>query len=87
MQYDKFIELHELFPVGRYKLNSHQLCDLLSHSGFKGAAVRVLHIGTVALDSAMLEERLKCDTRPRLDDIKITCLEGTIIIDEPSHDH
>lgn len=87
MQYDQFIELHEFFPMGRYKVNSHQLCDLMSHSGFKGASVRVLHLGTVTLNTDELVERLTEESRPRLDEIKITCLEGLIIIDEPSQNH
>ncbi|NIB43741.1 hypothetical protein HBA55_29315 [Pseudomaricurvus alkylphenolicus] len=84
MQYDTFVELHELFPVGRYQLNSFQLRDLLGHQGCKGIAVRVLHLGTVQLDAADVAERLKCDNHPRLDGIKVTCLDGVIIIDEPS---
>ncbi len=87
MQYDKFSELHELFPSGRYELNSFQLRDLLGHDGCKGIAVRVLHIGTVQLNAADVAERLKAENHPRLDGIKITCLDGEIIIDEPSHGH
>lgn len=85
MQYDKFVELHELFPTGRYVVTSLQLRDLLGHSGCTGIAVRVLHIGTVQLDSKDVSERLKPENHPRLDDIKVTCLDGNIIIDEPSH--
>jgi len=84
MQYDQFKELHELFPTGRYAVNSLQLRDLLGHNGCKGIAVRVLHIGTIVLDSADIAERLKSDNHPRLDGVKITCLDGVIIIDEPS---
>ncbi|GAB3106726.1 hypothetical protein G8770_07605 [Aestuariicella hydrocarbonica] len=85
MQYDTFVELHELFPVGRYALNSFQLRDLLRHTGCKGVAIRVLHIGVVHLDLDDIAERLKPENHPRLDGIKITCLDGIIIIDEPSH--
>ncbi|MGH1372926.1 MAG: hypothetical protein ACRBBW_12860 [Cellvibrionaceae bacterium] len=84
MQYDKFTEVHELFPSGRYEINSLNLRDLLAHSGCEGVAVRVLHIGTIALDAADVAERLKPENHPRLDGIKITCLDGVIIIDEPS---
>ena len=87
MKYDKFVELHELFPTGRYELNSLQLNDLLQHSGCQGIAVRVLHIGVVALDREDVSERLKPENHPRLDGIKITCLDGTIIVDEPSQGH
>lgn len=83
MQYDQFVELHELFPVGRYELNSHQLQDLLSHQGCLGVAVRVLHLGTINFDKDEVMKRLSSDL-PRLDHIKITCLDGIIIIDEPS---
>ncbi|MYM62300.1 hypothetical protein [Pseudomaricurvus sp. HS19] len=85
MQYDKFVELHEQFPSGRYEVNSLQLRDLLTHSGCGGVAVRVLHLGTVLLDTAEMAERLRSDKHPRLDGIRITCLDGLIIIDEPSH--
>ena len=84
MQYDKFKELHELFPSGRYVVNSLQLRDLIGHTGCDGVSVRVLHLGTVALDASDMSERLKSENHPRLDDIKITCLDGVIIIDEPS---
>ncbi len=84
MQYDKFTELHELFPTGRYEINSLNLRDLLAHSGCQGVSVRVLHIGTVSLDASDVAERLKPENHPRLDGIKITCLDGVIIIDEPS---
>lgn len=87
MQYDTFVELHELFPSGRYRLNSFQLADLLRHPGCQGIAVRVLHIGVVALDRDDVLQRLQPDSHPRLDDIKITCLDGVIIVDEPSHGH
>lgn len=87
MQYEKFVELHELFPTGRYELNSLQLKDLLQHSGCKGIAVRVLHIGVIALDREDIAERLKLENHPRLDGIHITCLDGVIIVDEPSHGH
>lgn len=85
MQYDKFVELYELFPSGRYIVNSLQLRDLLGHTGCEGIAVRVLHVGVVNLDRRDMTERLKLENHPRLDDIKITCLDGVIIIDEPSH--
>lgn len=84
MNHDKFVELHELFPSGRYEVNSLQLRDILLHEGCKGVAVRVLHLGTMQLELADVAERLKVDHRPRLDGIKITCLEGLVIIDEPS---
>ncbi len=87
MQYDQFVELHELFPSGRYQLNSLQLADLLRHKDCKGIAVRVLNIGVVALDRDDVLERLRPENHPRLDDIKITCLDGTIIVDEPSQGH
>ncbi len=85
MQYDKFIELHELFPVGRYELDSFQLRSLLMHTGCKGIAVRVLHVGIVQLDAEDLASRLSAEHHPRLNGIKITCLDGLIIIDEPFH--
>jgi hypothetical protein len=84
MQYDQFIELHKLFPVGRYLVNSLQLCDLLTHEGCQGVAVRVLHLGTVNLSSDEMQQRLRNLDLPRLDGIKVTCLDGIIIIDEPS---
>lgn len=87
MQYDQFTELHELFPSGRYLVNSHQLTDLISHSGCQGIAVRVLHLGVVRLERMDILERLRPENHPRLDDIKITCLDGVIIIDEPSQGH
>lgn len=87
MQYDKFLELHEQFPSGRYQVNSLQLLDLLSHSGFKGIEVRVLHLGSCPLEASEIGLRLKSDSHPRLDGINITCLEGIIIIDDPSHNH
>ncbi|WP_439134929.1 hypothetical protein [Pseudomaricurvus sp.] len=85
MNYDKFEEVYELFPSGRYEVNSLQLRDLLLHEHCKGVAVRVLHIGTIQLDRKDVIERLKTDSHPRLDGIKITCLDGLAIIDEPSH--
>jgi hypothetical protein len=85
MQYDKFIELHEQFPVGRYEVNSLQLLDLLSHKGFTGIETRVLHMGSFPLDTDEVAKRL--NQHPRLDGINITCLDGTIIIDEPNHSH
>ena len=85
MQYDKFHEVLDVFPMGRYEVNSCQLLDLLSHKGCRGIGVRVLHLGTVLLDGDEIAKRLKTDQHPRLDDIKITCLDGEIIIDEPSH--
>ncbi len=84
MQYGEFVETLELFPAGRYLVNSLQLLDLLSHKGCTGVEVRVLHIGTIALDQDELRSRLHQPDLPRLDDVKITCLDGTIIIDEPS---
>lgn len=87
MPYDKFEEMLEVFPSGRYLVNSFQLRDLLGHAGCKGAAVRVLHVGTVPLETDELADRLRPENHPRLDDIKITCLDGEIIIDEPSHGH
>ena len=87
MQYDQFHEVYELFPSGRYVVNSLQLRDLLTHAGCNGVAVRVLHVGTVQLDKTDLVNRLGLDEHPRLDDIKVTCLDGVIIIDEPSHGH
>ena len=85
MQYDTFLELHELFPAGRYELNSLQLADLLHHRGCNGIAVRVLNLGVIALDRDELVARLQ--SHPRLDGIRITCLDGTVIVDEPSHGH
>ena len=85
MQYDKFVEVLDIFPMGRYELNSCQLLDLLAHKGCRGIGVRVLHLGPVLLDRKELSRRLKTDQHPRLDDIKVTCLDGEIIIDEPSH--
>lgn len=84
MQYDQFIELHELFPTGRYQVNSLQLRDLLTHQGCGGVAVRVLHLGTVNLSSEEMLQRLQTPDLPRLDEIKVTCLDGILIIDEPS---
>jgi|GEM_PF-1678225 len=85
MQYDKFEEILDIFPMGRYVVNSCQLLDLLSHKDCEGIGVRVLHLGTVLLDSQEVSKRLRTDQHPRLDDIKVTCLDGEIIIDEPSH--
>ena len=85
MQYDVFREVLGQFPIGRYVVNSCQLTDLVCHQGFKRIGVRVLHLGTVMLDQNDLLERLRMDKHPRLDGIKITCLDGEIIIDEPSH--
>lgn len=87
MQYDKFVELHEQFPIGRYEVNSLQLLDLLSHKGFTGIETRVLHLGSFKLDPQEVAKRLGSDQHPRLDGINITCLDGTIIIDEPNHSH
>ena len=87
MQYDKFIELHEQFPIGRYEMNSLQLLDLMSHKGFKGIETRVLHMGSFPLDANEVANRLKSDQHPRLDGINVTCLDGIIIIDEPNHSH
>jgi len=84
MQYDQFIELHELFPLGRYRVNSLQLRDLLTHAGCQGVAVRVLHLGTVNLSAEEMLQRLHNQDLPRLDGIKVTCLDGILIIDEPS---
>jgi hypothetical protein len=86
MNYDKFVEVYELFPSGRYEVNSFQLRDILLHTGCQGVAVRVLHLGTMQLDLNDVAERLREENRPRLDGIKITCLEGLVIIDEPSQD-
>lgn len=83
MQYDTFVETLDIFPSGRYVVNSLQMLDLLNHKSCQGACVRVLHLGTVALQVDDLKSRLT--DHPRLDDIKITCLDGAIIIDEPSH--
>ena len=83
MQYDTFVETLDVFPSGRYLVNSLQLLDLLNHKSCQGASVRVLHLGTVALQIDDLQARLT--SHPRLDDIKITCLDSAIIIDEPSH--
>lgn len=83
MQYDKFTEILPVFPMGRYTVDSFQLRNLLNHEGCTGVATRVLHIGTVGLDKADLYQRLGSDKHPRLDNIKITCLDGEIIIDEP----
>ena len=85
MQYDHFEEVLDVFPMGRYQVNSCQLLDLLAHAGCRGIGVRVLHLGTVLLDRDDMAARLKTDQHPRLDAIKITCLDGEIIVDEPSH--
>lgn len=85
MQYDQFVEVLDIFPMGRYEVNSCQLLDLLSHKDCKGIGVRVLHLGTVLLDRLEMANRLKTDQHPRLDNIRVTCLDGEIIIDEPSH--
>lgn len=85
MQYDVFTEIHPTFPMGRYLVNSFQLRNLLHHDGCKGVSTRILHVGTILLDKGDLCERLASDSHPRLDDIKITCLDGEIIIDNPDH--
>ena len=85
MQYDHFEETLEQFPCGRFIVNSCQLRDLLHHQGCAGVGVRVLHLGTCLLDKADLLERLRDDRHPRLDGIKVTCLDGEVIIDQPSH--
>ena len=74
-------------PSGRYEINSLQLRNLIRHAHCKGIAVRVLHVGTIQLDANDLAERLRYENHPPLDDIKITCLDGVIIIDEPSQGH
>lgn len=83
MQYDKFDEVLPVFPMGRYLIDSFQLRNLLNHECCKGISTRVLHIGTLTLDQAEVCDRLSSDRHPRLDNIKITCLDGEIIIDEP----
>ncbi len=85
MQYEQFEETLERFPSGRFLVNSCQLRDLLNHAGCGGVGVRVLHLGTLLLDTADMLERLREDRHPRLDQIRITCLDGVVIIDEPSH--
>ncbi|TQV78076.1 hypothetical protein FKG94_13425 [Exilibacterium tricleocarpae] len=87
MQYEPFSEAEanpQQFPCGRYRLNSCELRALLQRDDCAGVGVRVLHLGTVALDRAELLERLRDDRHPRLDDIAITCLDSQVIIDEPS---
>lgn len=83
MQYDKFDEVLPVFPMGRYLIDSFQLRNLLNHEYCNGISTRVLHIGTLALDKAEVCDRLSSEQHPRLDNIKITCLDGEVIIDEP----
>lgn len=84
MKYDTFTELQPLFPSGRYRVNSFQLRNLLAHSGCRGVSVRVLHLGTMALNREEMMRRLASSEHPRLDNIHITCIDGELIIDEPS---
>lgn len=83
MQYDVFKEVLPVFPMGRYLVNSFQLRNLIRHEGCTGVSTRILHVGTILLDKDDLCSRLSSDQHPRLDDIKITCLDGEIIIDNP----
>ncbi len=85
MQYGAFEEVLPEFPMGRFEVTSHQLADLICHEGCSDVAVRVLHLGTFSLDQSDIVKRLKDEIHPRLDNIKITCLDGQIIIDEPSY--
>lgn len=85
MDYGKFEEVLPQFPMGRFNVNSNQLVDLLSHEGCTAVSVRVLNLGTVNLDREEMIHRLQQDFNPRLDDIHITCIQGEIIIDNPSH--
>lgn len=84
MKYETFTEIRPLFPSGRYRVNSFQLRNLLAHSGCLGVSIRVLHLGTMALDRGELMRRLASCEHPRLDDIHITCMDGELIIDEPT---
>lgn len=86
MKYDDFTEIHPQFPVGRYRVDSFQLQSLLTHAQCKGVSVRVLHLGTMALDRNDMIKRLSSHAHPRLDKICITCMDGEVIIDEP-HTH
>jgi len=79
MQYATFDEIQVMFPMGRFKVNSCQLSNILNHDKCRGVMVRVLHLGTFNLDRSDMLSRL------RLDNIKITCLDGEVIIDEPSY--
>lgn len=85
MQYDKFTEIHPIFPMGRYLVDSFQLRNLLNHEGCAGVSSRILHVGTINMSKEDLCQRLASDNHPRLDEIKITCLDGEIIIDNPDH--
>lgn len=84
MRYEIFTELQPLFPSGRYRVNSFQLRNLLAHSGCRSVSIRVLHLGTMALERDELMRRLASSEHPRLDDIRITCMDGELIIDEPA---
>ena len=83
MKYDSFSEVLPVFPSGRFTLNSLQLRDILSHAGCKSVSVRVLNLGTIQLQLSDVIKRLDSHAHPRIDDIKITCLDGEVIIDEP----
>lgn len=84
MKYDKFTEVLPLFPTGRFTLNSLQLRDVLSHGGCTSVCVRVLNLGTMPLNREDVIKRLDNHAHPRVDNIKITCLDGEVIIDEPN---
>ncbi|MDN3639691.1 hypothetical protein QWY82_12875 [Simiduia curdlanivorans] len=87
MKYDQFTEVLATFPSGRYIVNSFQLRNILSHAHCKKVSVRVLHIGTLDLDMNDVIDRLASHSHPRMDNIKITCLDGEVIIDEPYLGH
>jgi len=87
MQYDQFTEVLATFPSGRFIVNSFQLRNILSHAHCKKVGVRVLHIGTLDLDINDVIGRLASYSHPRMDNIKITCLDGEVIIDEPYQGH
>ena len=82
MQYDKFTEVLTAFPSGRFLVNSFQLRDILSHAECKSVSVRVLNIGSLNLEMSEVISRLSSHLHPRLDNIRITCLDNEVIIDE-----
>lgn len=82
MRHEPFLEVLAQFPSGRFCVNSLQLRDLLVHGGCTGVGVRVLNLGTMLLDKQAMIDQLDSKVHPRMDDIKVTCLDGEIIIDQ-----
>lgn len=83
MKYDKFTEVHPQFPTGRFLVDSFQLQNLLVHAHCKGVCIRVLNLGTLSISKVDLIQKLSSHEHPRLDNIRITCMDGEVIIDEP----